>query len=172
MIANELLVRPRRMPALTIRLWRPWLSLVGVVILTVMLHLIWLYRFRFGYITEWDESGYISIALNNTNALHSGGPAMLISSFENQGHEAPLVPLVTVPFHLLFGPGIDQSLIVIPMFFALLVLATFGVARQICGESWAVLSALCVACIPAVIDYSRLYHFAVPAAALLMAALW
>ena len=35
---------------------------VGAVLLAV-LHVLWLVRFRFGYITDWDEAGYISIAL-------------------------------------------------------------------------------------------------------------
>jgi len=149
-----------------------WLVLGTSVVLGVALHLAWLYRFRLGYVTEWDESGYMAIALNDTNALRSDGLPGLLSAVEHQSSEAPLVPLVTVPMHLVFGSGIAQSLLILLIFFAVLVLATYGLARCVSTPGWAALAALSVAAMPGVTDYTRLYHFAVPAAALLTAALW
>src|SRR4029450_3274697 len=42
----------------------------------------------------------------------------------------------------------------------------------LCSDCWALLAARCVAAIPGVTDYTRLYHFAVPATACMTAALW
>jgi 4-amino-4-deoxy-L-arabinose transferase-like glycosyltransferase len=59
-----------------------------------------------------------------------------------------------------------------PIYSIFLVLATYGVARHLMPARWAALAALCVGTAPVVSDFSRLFHFAVPAAALLTAALW
>jgi hypothetical protein len=91
---------------------------------------------------------------------------------ESQPVQAPLVPLLTVPLHLLFGVGVNQSLLVIPVFFVLLVVAAYGIARQAVARWWSLLAALVVAAAPVVTDYTRLYHFAIPAAAFMAVAVW
>jgi 4-amino-4-deoxy-L-arabinose transferase-like glycosyltransferase len=148
------------------------LLLAGGTLVLFALHVIWLAHFRFGYVTEWDESGYISIALSNTHALTSDGPFSLVSTVLEQGVQAPLVPLTAVLPNLLFGTGVDASLLVEPAFFALLVVATYAVARRLTTPWWALLAAAVVATAPVVSDYARIFHFSVPAAALLVSALW
>lgn len=159
----EKTIRSRPLPDL--------LLLAGVAVLFA-LQVVWLARFSFGYVTEWDESGYISIALRNTHALTSDGPFSLASTVLGQGVQAPLVPLSAVPFNVVFGTGVDASLLVGPAFFALLVLATYAVACRLMPPWWALLAALVVGTAPVVSDYTRLFHFSVPAAACLVAALW
>jgi 4-amino-4-deoxy-L-arabinose transferase-like glycosyltransferase len=150
----------------------PAIVLGAAIVALVALDVWWLHRFRFGFITEWDESGYISIALQNSHALSSGGLFSLISTVIDQGVQAPLVPLGAVPFNVVFGDGVDASLLVEPAFFALLVVATYGVARRLVEPWWAVLAALSVAAAPMVTDYTRIFHFSVPAAAMFTSALW
>ncbi|HKF83671.1 MAG TPA: glycosyltransferase family 39 protein [Solirubrobacterales bacterium] len=136
------------------------------------LHLLWLARFSFGYVTEWDESGYLSIALNNSHALSADGPFSLVSTVLEQGVQAPFVPLSAVPFNAVFGSGVDASLVVELVFFAVLVVATYAVARRLTTPWWALLATLVVATAPVLSDYARIFHFSVPAAAFLVAALW
>jgi hypothetical protein len=150
----------------------PDLLLLGAIALLFALQIAWLARFRFGYVTEWDESGYISIALRNTHALTSDGPFSLISTVLEQGVQAPLVPLTAVLPNAIFGTGVDASLLVEPAFFALLVAATYAIGRRLMTPWWALLAALVVATAPVVSDYTRIFHFSVPAAALLSSALW
>lgn len=150
----------------------PTIAVASATVVLVALHVYWLHRFRFGFVTEWDESGYISIALHNTDALRGGGPFSLISTVIEQGIQAPLVPLSAVPFNVVFGDGVDSSLLVEPAFFGLLVVATYGVARRLVDPWWAVLAALAVATAPMVSDYTRIFHFSVPAAAMFTSALW
>lgn len=138
----------------------------------VLLHLYWVSRFRWGFPTEWDESGYIAIAVRDTQALQDGGPISLLRMVEGQPVQAPLVPLLTVPFHLLFGTGVDQSLLLVPIFGAALLVATYGIARRLMPPPWALLAVAVVAAAPVVTDYTRLYHFSVPAAALMTGAVW
>ena len=54
--------------------WARPVLLVAVVCLPALLDVVWLYHFRFGYGTSWDESGYLARGLNDTHALLTGGP--------------------------------------------------------------------------------------------------
>ncbi len=146
--------------------------MAAILAATLALDAAWIVYFRRGYVTEWDESGYMAIALRDAEAFRTGGLGDLAATFVKQGTQAPLVPLLTVPFDLVFGSGVLQSLFAIPFFFAGLVLATYGLSRRLLDPGWAALATLTVAVIPAVTDYSRLYHFAVPATAFLTAAVW
>jgi hypothetical protein len=144
---------------------------VGAVFLA-LLHVLWLVRFRFGYITDWDEAGYISIALADLQGLSEGPRAFAEAVGHSFGTQPPVVPLSAVPFLGLFGRSVDVAQLVMPVWSVALVLATYGLARQLMPARWAALAALCLGTAPIVADYSRLFHFAVPAAALLTAALW
>lgn len=144
----------------------------GIVCVTVVLHVVWLVRFRRGYVTEWDESGYLQYALSNFDALHDHGLWNFAKTVGGRGTFGPLLPFVTSLAYPIVGRGIFGSLLVLPLFFVGLVGATFGLARRLVSDSWAVLAALGVAAIPAVTDYTRLFHFALPATACMTAALW
>jgi len=144
----------------------------GIICLTVALDVVWLARFRRGYVTEWDESGYLQFALSNFDALHDQGPWTFVKTVAGRGTFGPLLPFVTALAYPIVTRGVFGSLLVLPLFFAGLVAAAFGLARQVVSDSWAVLAAFCVAAIPAVTDYTRIFHFAVPATACMTAALW
>jgi 4-amino-4-deoxy-L-arabinose transferase-like glycosyltransferase len=144
----------------------------GIVCVTLVLHVVWLVRFRRGYVTEWDESGYLQFALSNFDALHDHGLWSFAKTVGGRGTFGPLLPFVTSLAYPIVGRGIFESLLVVPLFFAGLVAAAFGLARRLVSDSWAVVAALAVAAIPAVTDYTRLFHFALPATACMTAALW
>jgi Dolichyl-phosphate-mannose-protein mannosyltransferase len=144
----------------------------AIIVATVALHVVWLARFRHGYVTEWDESGYLQFALSNFDVLRDQGPWAFVKFVGHRGTFGPLLPAVTALFYPIVGRGVFGSLLVLPLFFAALVAATFGLARQLVSDSWALIAAFAVAAIPAVTDYSRLFHFALPATACMTAALW
>jgi 4-amino-4-deoxy-L-arabinose transferase-like glycosyltransferase len=144
----------------------------GIVGVTLVLHVVWLVRFRHGYVTEWDESGYMQFSLSNFDALHDQGPWTFVKTVAGRETFGPLLPLVTSLAYPIVGRGVFGGLLVVPFFFAGLVGAAFGLARQFVSDSWAVVAALAVAAMPAVIDYARLFHFALPATACMTAALW
>jgi hypothetical protein len=155
----------------------PAVSIAGALVVTIVgatlaLHFVWLVRFRHGYLTEWDESGYMQFALSNFDALHDHGLVAYAKTVGGRGTFGPLLPAVTALAYPVVGRGIFGSLIVMPFFFATLVLAAYGVARRIVSDAWAVVAALAVSAIPAVTDYTRLYHFALPATACMTATLW
>jgi hypothetical protein len=144
----------------------------GIICATVVLHVVWLVRFRHGYLTEWDESGYMQFSLSDFDALHDNGLVEYLKTVGGRGGFGPLLPAVTALAYPVLGRGVFGSLLVLPFFFAGLVGAAFGLARRLVSDSWAVVAALAVAAIPAVTDYTRLFHFALPATACMTAALW
>lgn len=148
------------------------LLVAAIICLTVALDVVWLFRFRRGYVTEWDESGYLQFSLSNFDALHDQGIWTFAKTVAGRGTFGPFLPFVTSLAYPFVTRGVLGSLLVLPLFFAGLVAATFALARQMVSDSWAVLAAFCVAAIPAVTDYTRLYHFALPATACMTAALW
>jgi hypothetical protein len=154
-----------------------WVRTAGVLVavlvcVLVVIHVVWLVRLRRGYVTEWDESGYLQFSLSNFDALHDQGPWTFAKTVGGRGTFGPLLPFVTSLAYPIVGRGIFGSLLVLPLFFAGLVGATFGLARRLVSDSWAVVAALAVAALPAVTDYTRLFHFALPATACMTAALW
>jgi 4-amino-4-deoxy-L-arabinose transferase-like glycosyltransferase len=144
----------------------------GIIVVAIVLDVVWLVRFRHGYVTEFDESGYLQFSLSDFDALHDGGPWAFVKLVGNRGTFGPLLPAVTALAYPIVGRGVFGSLLVLPLFFAGLVGAAFGLARRLVSDSWAVVAALGVAAIPAVTDYTRLFHFALPATACMTAALW
>src|SRR5213592_3923237 len=116
----------------------------AIIVATVALHVVWLVRFRHGYVTEWDESGYLQFSLSDFDALHDEGPWGFLKIVGHRGTFGPLLPAVTALFYPIVGRGVFGSLLVLPLFFAGLVAAAFGLARQLVSDSWAVLAALSV----------------------------
>ena len=144
----------------------------GIILTTLVLHFVWLVRFRHAYVAEWDESGDMQFSLSNFDALHDQGLWTYVKTVAGRETYGPLFPFVTSLAYPIVGRGVFGSLLVMPLFFAGLVAATFALARQLVSDSWAVVAALAVAAMPAVTDYTRLFHFALPATAFMTAALW
>jgi hypothetical protein len=150
----------------------PLLALALGLGLVVLLDVIWLLRFRWGYPTEWDESGYLAIGVRDANALTHHGLVSFARTIENQQTEAPLVPAVASVVFAILGAGMGQGVLVICMFMLILSVATYAIGTMIMSRWWAVLAAITVAAAPVVTDYSRVFHFAVPAAAFFTSAVW
>ena len=137
-----------------------------------LLHVLWLARFRWGYVTDWDEAGYVSIALNDLQGLADGPGGFIDAVGHSLGTQPPVVPLSAVPLLAVFGRSVDVAQVAMAIWSVALVMAAYGVGRQLMSTRWAALTALCVGTAPVVVDYSRLFHFAVPATALFTGALW
>lgn len=147
-------------------------ALAGWVLVVLVIDIWWLHRYRASAVPEYDESGYMAIALHDFHALKTDGLRGLVSSYVHQVPEAPLIPLVTVVPYALFGAGVANSVVTQVASVAVLGFATFGLARRVVDAYWAALAAAVAIALPVVGDYSRTFHFAVPAAALFTAAAW
>jgi 4-amino-4-deoxy-L-arabinose transferase-like glycosyltransferase len=154
-------------------LWSwPRAVVAATVVVLVAANIAWLWRFRYGFPLDIDEAGYLSTALDNTAALESGGIVGLWDAFMRLTPQAPLIPLLTVPFHLLFGYGVFPGFLVQECFFALLVLSSYGIGRRLTTPAYGALTAVAVATVPMVTDFTRHYIFAIDNAALVAAAVF
>ena len=149
----------------------PLALVIVVVVAMVGLNLWWYWAYRRGFPRQIDESGYTAFALAQSQALHRSGLSGLLHTVETQQTVfGPLVPFLTVPLELVAGQRIGNGYVVILAFYALLVFATYDLARRLVSPGLAALAAVIVATAPEVLTFARAYYFAVPAAALLAAA--
>jgi hypothetical protein len=164
----------RRLPVISVGepwRWSPFALVLVVVVAMVALNLWWWLSYRRGFPLHIDESGYTAFALAQTQALHRSGLGGLLHSVETQQTVfAPLVPFLTVPLEVIAGQRIGNGYVVILGFYALLVLVTYDIARRVVSPRLAAVGAVVVAAAPEVLTFARAYYFALPAAALLAAA--
>jgi 4-amino-4-deoxy-L-arabinose transferase-like glycosyltransferase len=161
-------------PAAGPKAWRrsPLLLVVAVVVAMVALNVWWYWTYRRGFPLHVDESGYTAFALAQAQAFHRSGLSGLLHSVETQQTVfGPLIPFLTVPLEVVAGQGIGNGFLVILAFYALLVFVTYDLARRLVSARLAALAAVIVATAPEVLTYARAYYFALPAAALLAAAM-
>jgi 4-amino-4-deoxy-L-arabinose transferase-like glycosyltransferase len=148
------------------------LALAAWVVLVIVIHIFWLRHFRASAVPEYDEAGYIALALNDVHGLRDGGLRGLASAYLTGAPSAPLVPLVTVVAYLLLGDGVGISVATQLASLVLLAGATYGLGRRLMPARFAALAAGVVVVLPVTTDYARIFHFAVPATALLTGAAW
>lgn len=150
------------------RVWPPIVALAALAL--ILVHVWWLHEFRDGYPLNIDEAGYLSLALDYASAYEQRGLQGLLHTFRHLGGiQAPLLPLVTVPIVVVVGREITVSFLAVQGFFALLFVSSYGIGSRLASRSIGFLTAVVVAGIPAVTEFTRQYHFAVPSAALFTA---
>jgi 4-amino-4-deoxy-L-arabinose transferase-like glycosyltransferase len=154
------------------RLTRATIAVLAGAFLLAAFTAWWYTSHRRGFPLHIDESGYTGYALDHLRALQHDGVRGLIESFEDRSVNAPLVPLLTVPALLVLGEGVGPGFAIVAGFYALLIVASYAVARRLLDPWPSALVALLVATTPQVVRFSRMYYFAVPAAALFMVAIW
>ena len=151
------------------RAWWPFGLLTVLLALRIGLDAWWLWEFRYGYPLNTDEVGYLTIAFDDTQGLKTGGLGGLWEAFLDNRSQAPLVPLLTVPIHLVFGEHIFPSFFVQAPFLVLLTIATYGLASRLANPLLGLLAAVIVMSIPEMTDWARTFHFGMPSAALFTA---
>lgn len=133
---------------------------LGTVLLTLgALHVWWLHRFRDGFAVDIDETGYLWFAYHLHDVLLADGLPGMWSRIQGEGWVGPLLPVVTALVEALGGTRqIVSSMAVQLLFFAILVLSSYGIGRRLLDRRAGVLTAVVVATLPAVTDFVRTYH--------------
>jgi len=131
----------------------------------------WLWLYRYGQPYDIDESGYLSIALNNHRGLFDGGLRGWWDSVLSPSVQAPLMTAATTPAFLVAGPNPIVGMIV-PLAFGLVaVAATFLLGRRVGGSRAGWMAGLLALGAPLLLSYSRSYNFAIAATATIALAL-
>lgn len=141
-----------------------------LVVLVTAGNALWLHRHRLGGPRDVDEAAYLGLAFYASNPAHRivTTPWVL---FPSTGYQAPLLPLTTGLLHDVLGRSVFVGYLTNLGFLALLLVATYALARRFTTGWWSLLAATVVATTPGIVDYTRHYHFAVPATATFTVAL-
>lgn len=147
----------------------PRLLALLVVVVTAG-NALWLHRHRLTGPRDVDESAYLGLAFLASSPDHRivTTPWVL---FRSTGYLAPLLPLTTGLLHDVLGRSTFVSYLTNLAFLVLLLVATYALARRFTTGWWSLIAATVVATTPGIVDYTRHYHFAIPATATFTAAL-
>ena len=132
----------------------------------------WLERFRVGYPVQVDEAGYLTMGLVDAGGLRHGGISGLWHAVLSSKLQAPFGPLLTLPFHVIFGWSLADGFALSLVLAVVLAVLTYAIARRLMPRSWSVLAALTVAAAPEVTDNARDFLLALPLAVMFTAAIW
>jgi len=115
------------------------LSLVVGLGVLLLINAWWLERFRAGYPLSIDEAGYLTMGLVDAAGLRTGGLTGLWNAVQSSKLQAPLGPLATVPFHLLFGTSTADGFALSLVLFVVLGILTYVLARTVMSRGWSAL---------------------------------
>jgi 4-amino-4-deoxy-L-arabinose transferase-like glycosyltransferase len=140
-----------------------------MTVLWTAINVVWLLAYRRGYTVNVDEAAYLGAVWDDTTGLQHGGPLGLWHAWVGRPDVTPLVPLSALPFQLVFGTHPLAAFLALDVWLGVLLVSVAGLARRLMNPRWAVVCVVVVGCVPAVVDESRDFVFALPAAALLAA---
>jgi hypothetical protein len=147
---------------------RPLALLSALLLGLAALDLWWLAEFRRGFPLDIDESGYLQLSFFMHDSLRTQGPHAFWAAFQHEGWGPPLLPATTAILGFVWGGGrIVASLAGQLVFFVVLVGSVFGIGRRLARSATAgLVAAATIATAPAVTDFTRTYHMAVPSTAM------
>jgi 4-amino-4-deoxy-L-arabinose transferase-like glycosyltransferase len=152
---------------------KPPLLLAGLVLALLAANVAWLLVNRHGGAMDIDEAGYQSISITDYNALRHGGLTGLVTAVNSQPTQAPLVPLLSSFAYLVVGrPSFVGAFAVQLLAYLIIIVATYSIGSMLANRWAGLVSALAVASLPIMVDYTHDYSFAVPAAAAATVAIW
>lgn len=107
---------------------------------------------------RWDESHYLSLAVQFARALMDGGPAALMHALLTLDQtRPPLVSFLAAPIALFAGDHYRALLAINVVWYGLLVLATYGLGARLRGPWCGVLAAALVSLMPGIYCVPRVF---------------
>lgn len=140
------------------------LVLGALCLLLLLINVHWIVTHRSAPPMDIDEAGYLRRAIDHSELIRSSVTGWW-EALRMRDLQAPLLPVTTGTWLAVFGGGVGSALVSLQLFYAALIVGTYLMARGFVDRPLAAVAALVVACVPGVIDSSRMFHFAVPAAA-------
>jgi hypothetical protein len=146
-------------------LWRRAKQVVVLLMgLFIAINVRWVWLYRHGQPFNIDEAGYLSQSLMDYHGLIHGGAYGFVSSIEAYGIQAPITSALAALLYLGFGPHPTVGFLVPILAGAGVIAATYQIGCSIGSRAVGLLAALLVASCPAIINYTRVFQFSLPAA--------
>jgi 4-amino-4-deoxy-L-arabinose transferase-like glycosyltransferase len=131
----------------------------------------WLWQNRLGGLMDIDEAGYFGIAIFDYFALSKYSPIGWIGALTVPSIQSPLTTALASLLFAVTGPAFIYGYLVPVACGAVTVFATYKLTEKISGPQAGLVACLLVATCPVIIAYSRSFHFAIPATAVMTLAL-
>jgi 4-amino-4-deoxy-L-arabinose transferase-like glycosyltransferase len=123
----------------------------------------WIWRFRAGQPLDIDEAGYLGLSYLDYYGLVHGGIGGYFSAIESSNVQAPLSPALAALIYCVIGPNWIFGFGV-PLLAGIgTIVATYALGRALGSRHVAAISALLVGSCPVIINFSRSFHFSIPA---------
>jgi hypothetical protein len=126
----------------------------------------WIWVYRRGQPLDIDEAGYIGMALVDYQALVGHGLAGWASVVFGPGMQAPLTSASSSLVFYLFGPHLVAGFAVPLVAAACCIPATYALGKTLGSPRIGLAASVLVASCPLIVNYSRSFHFSMPATAL------
>lgn len=136
------------------------------VVLATVASALWVWTQRRGGTWDIDEAGYLAMALRDWHGFGRGGLSQWYDTINLQPVQAPAVPAAASLLFVVFGGHVVIALAVPLLCYLAVGLMTIELSRPLGRVANVVCSALVITA-PVFLVYSRSFHFAVPAAAVL-----
>jgi 4-amino-4-deoxy-L-arabinose transferase-like glycosyltransferase len=130
----------------------------------------WVRSGRFFGAMDTDEGGAISTSLAFHRAL-AVSPGALYRAALGSG-TGPLVPVMSIPFTVLFGRSATSPMLVQPVLVVLTAIGVAGAVAQLAGRRAALVAGACTFAMPALITSSRTDQFGTGVSAFMCLAVW
>ena len=139
-----------------------FLLLAGLV-LFLAIGIRWVWRFRAGQPLDIDEAGYLSFSFLDYHGLTHNGLAGYMSAIELSSVQAPLTAALAALIYCVTGPNWIFGFAVPLLAGVGAIAASYALGSVFGSRGVAGVSALLVGSCPLIINYSRSFHFALPA---------
>lgn len=130
----------------------------------------WIANARFFGALDVDEASSVATSLGFHRALATG-PVELVREALGTGH-GPLVPLLSIPFVVVFGRSAVSPMFVQPFLVMLSAIGAAGAVNQLVGRRAAVVAGCCTLAMPALVISSRTDQFSNGVGAAMCLAIW
>lgn len=153
--------------------WLSCLTLLAIVVVLSSISQRWIRQSFENIPPPWDQSLYLFMAYKFWHALMDGGlPALTTSAFSLIRDRAPLVPLTTLPFFMIFGLSLQSAYLTNALYLFLLLASVFQMGSLLRGWKAGLIAAFVCATLPGLINYSRDYLLDFAMAAVISVALY
>jgi 4-amino-4-deoxy-L-arabinose transferase-like glycosyltransferase len=147
------------------------LALVGLLLLFLVVNAVWIGNYRSNRVLDIDEAGYLGIAISNYRALTAAGLPGWFQSVQAPSIQAPMTTALASLLFSITRPSVAVGIAVPLLAGALSVASTYWLTSCVLPAQSALLAAALVASCPVILNYSRSFHFAMPATAMMTLAL-
>jgi 4-amino-4-deoxy-L-arabinose transferase-like glycosyltransferase len=141
-------------------------------VVVAALNVWWVHEHRHLGAYNVDEVGYMATGLRYHRSLDLLRPWEFLKTVGAPSSTGPLVPLLTVPFLLVFGRGVPVLMLVQPLIGLVAAIAVAGIATALADRRSGLVAGLVALGLPAMIQSARGFQYASAAGACLCLALW